>query len=257
MEREIGIRLVTIIRPYVSHSCCRISIHSSSQIETCTRIIGCSTKLNRVFVTHWINLTACSLCSKLLHPAVSVAEFDVSGCLAGTIQWRDAGTTATLLHSLYADKSPAAVLVAWLILLSVISKGCWWRLEFYVGQFKVISHYTEMTETQRVEFSPAGTCWRKRLRPNRAEQGDVCNTVPVSVCISWKLVVRGMCCTSSLWKASPSLVSSCSEGRNSMSQYCLLIGLQGHCLSGAYATVRCIVVTQYADQTCVSCISKI
>lgn len=35
-----------------------------------------------------------------------------------------------------------------------------------------------------------------------------------------------------------------------MSLYCLLMGLQGHCLSGAYATVRCIVVTHNADQTC-------
>jgi hypothetical protein len=74
----------------------------------------------------------------------------------------------------------AAILVARLILLSVISKG-WWRLEVYVGQFKVISHYTEMTETQRMEFSPAGRYWRKRLRPNRAEPDDVCNIIPVSV----------------------------------------------------------------------------
>ena len=100
----------------------------------------------------------------------------------------------------------AAVLVARLILLSVISKG-WWRLEVYVGQFNVFSHYTEMIETQRMEFSSPGTYWRKRLRPNRAEQGDVCNIILVSVCISWKLVVRGLCrCTSSLWNASPFLV---------------------------------------------------
>jgi hypothetical protein len=56
-------------------------LHSSSQIETCTRIVGCSTKLNRMFVTHWINRIACSLCSKLWHPAVRVIDLDVSDWL--------------------------------------------------------------------------------------------------------------------------------------------------------------------------------